>query len=149
MKLDLTKMLFVAFLFAGCSNLKPLPSEYNLVRTFSNTARLYEYGKGKILIYNAAGLNHKIDDTARLNIWINGKAVGQLQANQYAVLFLMPDTYEIRVQHKDVKVFESAHTVKIENNTSVISVKPTITSNKIEITNDIPEGFQRYKNMMD
>jgi len=149
MKQNILKIVFAAFLFAGCSNLKPIPPEYNLVRTFANGARLYDYGKGKILIYNAAGLNHKIDDTARLNIWINGKSMGQLQANQYAVLFLMPDTYEIRVQHKDVGNFESAHIIKIDHHTSVISVKPTLTSNKVEITNNIPEGFQAYKNVMD
>ena len=148
MKQTLLKILFASFLLAGCSNLKPVPTEYKLIRTFSNTPRLFEYGKGKILIYNAAGLNHKVDDTSRLNIWINGRSLGQLQANQYAILFLMPDTYEFKLQHKDIGNFESSHTIKIDINTSVISMKPTISSNKVEITNSMPENFQIYKNVI-
>lgn len=134
-------------IFSACSSLKPINSEYNLIRT-STSPEVYKYGNGKILIYNGAGLLNKIDDSSSLNIWINGKALTQLKSNEYAVFYLMPDTYQFKIQHIDVMNFESVHTINIDNKTSVINVCPTITSNKIDITNDIPLNFQWYKNVL-
>lgn len=39
----------------------------------------------------------------------------------------------------------SEHELEIDNNTKVIKIKPTITSNKLELTNDFPKNFEKYK----
>lgn len=140
-------LILILILFSSCSSLKPINSEYNLIRTFSNI-NLNEYGNGKILIYNGSTFFHKSDDTSNLNVWINGKALGQIRANEYALLYLLPGKYEFRIQHKDVANFENSQTVLIDNKTSVISIKPTITSNKIEITNQLPLGINNYRNVL-
>lgn len=147
MKHRITTLILILSLFTSCSTLKPINSEYNLIRT-STSPEVYRYGNGKILIYNGAGYLNKIDDTARLNIWINDKALGQLRANEYVVLYLLPDTYKFKIKHKDGLNFENVLTIKIDNNTSVINVKPTIKSNNIEITNTIPLNFRWYRNVI-
>jgi len=147
MKQRITILILMLLIFSACSSLKPINSEYNLIRT-STSPEVYKYGNGKILIYNGAGALNKIDDSASLNIWINVKALGQLRSNEYVVLYLMPDTYQFKIQHKDVVNFESIHTIKIDNETSVINVNPTITSNKIDITNYISPNFQWYRNVL-
>ena len=147
MKHRITTLILILSLFTSCSTLKPINSEYNLIRT-STSPEVYRHGNGKILIYNGAGYLNKIDDTARLNIWINDKALGQLRANEYVVLYLLPDTYKFKIKHKDGLNFENVHTIKIDNNTSVINVKPSIKSNNIEITNTIPLNFRWYRNVI-
>lgn len=147
MKKRISTIILILSVLSACSPLKPINSEYNLIRT-GTSPEVYKYGNGKILIYNGAGVLNKIDDTATLNIWVNGKALGQIRANEYVVLYLLPNTYEIRVQHKDTVNFESEHTIIINNETSVINIKPTISSNKVEITNEIPFNFKIYKNVL-
>jgi hypothetical protein len=145
------KIIYLILLIStltGCSPLKYIKSEYNLIRTSGNDISLSEFGNGKILIFNGSGMMHKIDDTSRLNIWINGNALGQLKANEYAVLLLLPGTYNFRLQHKDFANFESTHEVEITKETSFIKVKPTVISNKVEIVANMPQELRWYYNVL-
>ena len=148
MKNITTYLILVIFTLTGCSPLKSIKSEYNLIRTSAAAMSANKVGNGKILIFNGSGINHKIDDTSRLNIWINGNALGQLNANEYAVLLLLPGKYNFRLQHKDVANFESTHEVEITKETIFINVKPTVTSNKVEIVKNMPEELRWYNNVL-
>jgi hypothetical protein len=134
--------------FSSCA-LKPIKSEYALLPTLSAPILLSELDTGKILIYNGANALNKIDDTSNLNIWINNRALGQLKANEYLMIYLMPGKYEFRMQHKDIAKFENTQTIEIDFNTKIICVKPTITSNKVIVENEIPTNFNEYKNVLD
>lgn len=148
MKNSTIYLVLVVSILTGCSPLKSVKSEYNLIRTSAGAISANEVGNGKILIFNGSGMNHKIDDTARLNVWINGNALGQLNANEYAVLLLLPGKYNFRLQHKDVANFESTHEVEITSETTFINIKPTITSNKVEIISNMPEQLRFYNNVL-
>lgn len=141
-------LVIVISILTGCSPLKSIKSEYNLIRTSAGAISANEVGNGKILIFNGSGMNHIFDDTARLNVWINGTALGQLNAYEYAVLLLLPGKYNFRLQHKDMVNFESTHEVEITNETIIINVKPTITSNKVEIISNMPEQLRFYNNVL-
>ena len=141
-------LILVISTLTGCSPLKSIKSEYNLIRTSAGGISANEVGNGKILIFNGSGMKNKIDDTSRLNIWINGNALGQLNANEYAVILLLPGTYNFRLQHKDVANFESTHEVEITKETIFINVKPTVTSNKVEIVTNMPEELRWYNNIL-
>ena len=148
MKNITTYLILVIFTLTGCSPLKSIKSEYNLIRTSAAAMSANKVGNGKILIFNGSGINHKIDDTSRLNIWINSNALGQINANEYAVLLLLPGKYNFRLQHKDVANFESTHEVEITKETIFINVKPTVTSNKVEIVKNMPEELRWYNNVL-
>lgn len=141
-------LILVIFTLTGCSPLKSIKSEYNLIRTSAGGISAKSFGNGKIIIFNGSGMMNKIDDTSRLNIWINGNALGQLNANEYAILLLLPGTYNFRLQHKDVANFESTHEVEITKETMFINVKPTLTSNKVEIVANMPEELRWYNNVL-
>lgn len=147
MKIKILLLLLMATFFFSCS-LKPIQSEFSLQRTFSNPVIIGEFDNGKILIYNGAGFNNKIDNSSSVNVWINNKPLGQLMSNEFAVIYLLPGKYEFTLIHKDVKNFSSNHIIEIDNDTKVICVKPTITSNKVEITNTIPNNFHLFKNII-
>ncbi|WP_430400843.1 hypothetical protein [Flavobacterium sp.] len=133
-------------MFLSCG-LKPLKSEYILQRSISDPVLIGEFDSGKILIYNGAEFNHKIDNSSTLNVWINNRALGQIKANEYVIIYLLPGKHEFKLIHNDIKKFESIHIVEVDNTTKIISVKPTIISNIVEIKDEIPDNFYMYKNV--
>lgn len=147
MKLNIFLLIFFSAITISCS-LKPIQSEYSLERTFSDPVIIGEFDNGKILIYNGAGFTHKMDNSSFINVWINNKPLGQLMSNEFAVIYLLPGKYEFKLVHKDIKNFTSTHTITIDKDTKVICVKPTITSNKAEITNIIPNNFHLFRNII-
>ncbi|MFH6992691.1 hypothetical protein [Flavobacterium sp. FlaQc-48] len=143
-KIKQTAFFFPIFLACSCA-LKSIPSEYTFIKSGFEKVELDKLGNGKILIYNGAGISHKIDNTARLNIWIDDKKLGQLRANEYVIIDQKKGTYKFKVQHLDVVNMRSMHEVEIDEKTKVIQIKPNVTSNKLLITNDLPKNFDKFK----
>jgi hypothetical protein len=147
MKLKKAILVIIVLIFSSCG-LKPISSEYNLIKNFSQSIDLQKLGNGTILIYNGADILHKVDNTANLNIWINDKALGQLQPSEYVIINLLPDSYNFKVLHKDLVNIRSEHTLEINEQTKVIIIKPNITSNKTTITNELPQNFLKFRNAL-
>ena len=144
----LQKFSFIILLatISSCA-LKAIPSEYNNSRlTNIDNSTL---GNGKILIYNGADILHGIDNTARLNIWIGDKSIGQIRIKEYTIIELEKGKYEFNVLHIDMVNMRSKHQIEIDENTKIIRIEPTITSNKLKITNTLPDNFAKYTNTLD
>lgn len=140
-----TMVLFSVLFLAGSCALKSISSEYAFVNTDFKNADLNKLGNGKILIYNGADLLHKVDNTARLNIWINDKQLGQLRGSEYVVIDLKGGMYKFKVLHIDMFNMRSTHEIEIDKETKVIRIKPTATSNKLTIINELPKNFSKFK----
>ena len=138
-------ILFSTVLFTTSCALKPIISEHTFVKTDLKKVDLDKLGNGTILIYNGADILHKIDNTARLNVWIDNKALGQIRAREYVIINLKNGTHQFKALHIDVFKMRSSHDVEIDENTKVIKIKPNITSNKLTITNELPRKFEKYK----
>lgn len=136
--------LIVSILFLASCALKPVSSEYNFVKLSTEKIDLSNLGNGNILIYNGADILHTMDNTGRLNVWIDNKALGQIKPKEYIVLNLRDGTYEFRLLHKDVVNMRSDHKIEISENTKVIRIEPTITSNKLTITDELPKQFAKF-----
>ena len=54
--------------------MKPIPSEYNVASQNQGQVTASSLGNGKVLLYNGANFLHTMDNTARINIWIDDKA---------------------------------------------------------------------------
>lgn len=143
-KLKLTITLFTLILLNSCA-LKPITSQYNFVKTTIKNVRLNDLGNGNILIYNGSNILHKIDNTARLNIWLDNKPLGQIRPSEYVIINLKNGKHHFKVLHIDVVNMRSKHEIEINNDTKVIKIKPTITSNKLEVTNKLPKKFSKFK----
>lgn len=145
--LKITKQIaLLSTLLLVCScGLKSIPSEYTFIKGGFEKVELDKLGNGKILIYNGAGISHKIDNTSRLNIWIDDKPLGQLRASEYVVIDLKKGKYKFKVQHLDVVNMRSVDEVEIDEKTRVIKIKPNLTSNKLTITNELPKNFDKFR----
>ena len=131
-------------LFYSCG-LKPISSEYTFIKTDLKDVSLDLLGDGHVLIYNGANMLHTVDNTARLNVWIDHIPLGQIRPREYAILNLQPKEYQFKLLHIDFVNMKSEHAVFIDKNTKVIMIKPTVTSNKLEITNKLPSKFEKFK----
>jgi len=137
-------LLSIVLLISSCA-LKPIISEYTFIKTDLENIDLDKLGNGTILIYNGADILHKMDNTARLNIWINKKALGQIRGREYVIVNLKKGEYEFKALHIDVVNMRSTHTVEIDENTKVIKIKPNLTSNRLTVANELPKKFEKYK----
>lgn len=146
MKITLKQTIALSLLactltLSSCA-LRTVPSDYASVKLDvidNNTL-----GNGKVLIYNGAGILHKMDNTARLNIGLDGKSLGQIRPKEYVIVDLEKGKHEFTVLHIDMVNMRSKHPVEIDENTKVIKIEPTITSNKLTVTNILPEKFDQY-----
>ena len=144
MKIKQIVILFTLFSLSSCA-LKAISSEYSFIKTDFEKVELEKLGDGNILIYNGANILHKIDNTARLNIWIDNKPLGQLRPSEYVIINLKDGKYHFRALHIDVVNMRSQHEVEINTETKVIKIKPNLTSNKLEVTNELPKKFDKFK----
>jgi len=145
LKKPIKVVLLLTILILNSCALKPIVSEYNFVKTNFEKVELDKLGNGNVLIYNGANILHKIDNTARLNIWINNKPLGQIRPSEYVIINLKNGKYQFKALHIDVVNMRSLHDVEITKKTKVIKIKPNLTSNKLTITNEMPKKFDKYK----
>ena len=138
-------VFFFIFLLLSSCGLKSIPSEYTFVKTDFENVDLDKLGNGKVLIYNGADILHTIDNTSRLNIWIDEKPLGQLRASEYVIIDLKNGKYKFKALHLDMVNMRSTDEVEITESTKVIKIKPNLTSNKLTITNELPKNFQNFK----
>ncbi|TCN61038.1 hypothetical protein D0809_03925 [Flavobacterium circumlabens] len=137
--------LFSTLLLVCSCGLKSIPSDYTFIKGGFEKVELDKLGNGKILIYNGADISHKIDNTARLNIWIDDKPLGQLRASEYVIIDLKNGIYQFKVQHLDLVNMRSIDEVEIDEKTRVIKIKANLTSNKLTITNELPKNFDKFR----
>ena len=138
-------ILFSIILFFTSCALKPITSEYTFVKSDLEKVEIDKLGNGTILIYNGADILHKLDNTARLNIWVRNKALGQIRPREYVIINLKDGNYEFKALHIDIVNMRSTHNVEIDSSTKVIKIKPNLSSNRLTITNILPKKFEKYK----
>nr|WP_288980327.1 hypothetical protein [uncultured Allomuricauda sp.] len=137
-------ILFALMLISSSCALKPISSEHALLRMEKEDISSESLGKGKVLIYNDANILHTGDNTARLNIVLDDKNLGQLKAKDFVIIQLENGNHVFNIRHLDVVNMRSTHKVVITDTVQIIRVKPTITSNKLEITNEFPNNWDKY-----
>lgn len=146
MKTIIKASLFVVFILtlSSCA-LQPIVSQYDYQQYKDEKVDIAKLGNGKVLIYNGADGLHKVDNTARLNMWIDGKPMGQVRASEYAIMELAKGSYEFNLLHVDLFRFKSTHRVLVDEKTKVIRIEPTFSSNDLNVTNQLPSRFDKFR----
>lgn len=139
-------VILLVMTLTSCA-LKPIPSDYKIHKL--DLVDPNTLGNGKIMIYNGANFLHTIDNTARLNVWIDAKSIGQIRPKEYLIIDLKNGKYEFLALHIDLVNMRSKHQVEIDESTKVIRIEPTLTSNKLTITNVLPQNFEKFSNTLD
>lgn len=132
------------FTYSSCA-LRSITSVFDYQENKIDEVEFDKLGKGKILIYNGAGWSHRMDNTARLNIWIDEEPMGQIRAREYAIIELENGMYDFKLLHIDLFKFKSLKRVEIDETVKVIRIEPTSFSNELTITNQLPVKFDKFK----
>ena len=104
----------LSFILLTSCALKPITSEYAFIKTNIENVELNDLGNGNVLIYNGANILHKMDNTARLNIWLDNKPLGQIRPSEYVIINLKNGKNHFKVLHIDVVNMRSEHEVEID-----------------------------------
>lgn len=138
-------LLLLLLNFSSCS-LKVIPAEIPYTRIDKNNIKLDSLGNGRVLFYNYGYYCPVLTCgwTTKLNIKMNGVSLGQINYSEYFIVEIKKGEYVFELTHKDTFNFKSKITLIIDENTKVIQSIPSILTNKIRITNILPEGFYSF-----
>lgn len=127
--------VFVSFAFSSCvSTVEP---EFHLPKqTIDDT--INANGMSKVILYN----NSWFMNAERVSIEIDGKSAGQLVKGEYVILDIPKGKHRFHLEHRDVVIFKSDHTVSLIGDNTYIEIKATIVSNSLKITNK-PNDFKK------
>ena len=144
-KISIAVCLVSIFLSASCAAFKPIAPECNFVKVDAEEVALNELGDGRVLIHNGSNFMRVFSGGHQLSVWINGKALGRLNAKEYAIIDLAQETHQFKVMHPDF-FGKSFHDVKIDETTKVVEIVPGF-ANRLTVTNRLPDRFEKFAYM--
>lgn len=141
-------LLNTIFILQSCS-IKPIVSEVNYVNLPNYEVDLGKLGNGRIMIYNGHYYCPIITcgTTTKVNVLLNNKSLGQINYGEYFIVDVGIGVYNFHLEHKEFIKFKSDHEIKIDENTKVLKLVPTNFSNKLIITNKLPEALPYFKQL--
>lgn len=147
-------LALATFALAACSNISPLvpvPTEVVLMPGEVKVPAK-QPGQTYVLVFNNANkLLFGPDNTARINMRIDGKGVGGLDVGHFAQFVLPNGRYTVTLLHQDVGHFTSTHELVLTGEHAFVEIWPTPFSNGLKVHAQLPEGnylpkpFQPYR----
>ncbi len=135
-------MMSFVLLISSCS-LAPVKNQIKLPAQKLSADNIPK-GKSRLVIFNNASfLMHGMDNSADLNISLDGKGLVQLEINKYVILDLNKGAHTFKLVHRDMVLFESEHKVNLRKSLNYIQISPTVSSNELNIVDTLPVDFNK------
>ena len=137
----LIPIILLAAFFAGCAVAPPAQEVYLPDQDLSSPRENSELSR--LVIYNDSNsLMYGLDGSGKINVFLDGKGVGQLSIGQYVMVEVSEGEHTIDLAHKDMAVFKSTHVVEIKGPEEFLKIYAKVTSNGAEIV-PAPEDFSQ------
>jgi hypothetical protein len=99
----------------------------------------------RLVIYNDSnGLIYGLDNSGKINVYLNGMGVGQLPIGKYVIVAIEGGTHTIKLEHRDIKLFKSTHEIMVSDDLQYLKISSTMTSNSAEIVPQPDEFSASY-----
>jgi hypothetical protein len=136
-----TALLLVAAFFAAVSGCAMAPVQPEVPLLGSDlSVRSSNPNEAKLVFVNTTSkLSHGADGTSRINVRIDGKAVGGPNIGEYVQVQVPKGKHQVEVWHLDVMKFRSEEEINVDQDL-FIEMKATPFSNKILVQSTMPEG---------
>lgn len=119
-------------LLAGCMMAPVKPDLPHLQEDMA--ARSTKPGEVRLVIWNNSDkLLHGLDNTGRVNVWLDGKAAGGPDIGEYIQLQVPRGSYQVKLVHLDLMEFVSQHRLDAVEDPTYVEVRATITSNDLKV----------------
>jgi hypothetical protein len=98
-------------------------------------------GEVRLVFFNNSNkLMYGPDNTGRINIWLNGKAVGGPDIGEYIQVQVPKGKLQLTLVHLDGIEFKSTHELQAADRLLFVEVRATPISNDIEVHKNLPTG---------
>lgn len=95
----------------------------------------------RLVFYNNSNkLTHGLDNTGRINVWLDGKAVGGPDIGEFVQVQVPRKPYRVRLVHLDMTEMSSEHQLDATADPTYVEVRATITSNELKAHQALPAG---------
>lgn len=138
-------LLFILTIFISGCGIRTIKPEMSI----PNQSLLEEAPKEmtKVIFFNDSNmLAYGLDGSSKINLKLNGKAVGSINRGRYAQLFLLSGAYDLYMAHFDLSTYKSNYKLNIGKDDAYIRIYSRPTSNAFDIVNELPIDFkEKYK----
>jgi hypothetical protein len=136
--------VFLSLLTAGCGTPPPIVEVSLPPQDISVPVR--DGQKSRLVMFNDSGkVLYGVDTSGKINVYINSKAVGQLNIGEYLVAEVEKGAVEIKLLRSDLLDFRSTDSIEVSDGYTFVRLRATPVSNRVEIVAK-PAGFENeYK----
>jgi hypothetical protein len=136
-----TASLVVTVLVAmvsGCA-MAPIQPEVPLMGSDLSVRSSHPSDAKLVFVNTTSKLSHGADGTSRINVRIDGKAVGGPNIGEYVQVQVPKGKHQLEVWHLDVMKFRTEQEINVDGDL-YIELKATPFSNRILVQSTMPEG---------
>lgn len=108
--------------------------------------------ESKVLLFNnSSRLMFGVDNTGRINVWLNGRGVASLDIGEYVQISVPRGRHTLELLHRDIIEFRTSHELNVAGDTAIVEIAASILSNEFRVNdvlpreNDLPAPFVPYK----
>jgi hypothetical protein len=128
----------VSWTFSGCAMAPLRPEVPHLGNDLAVRASTPELAK-LVLINNSSKMLHGADGTGRINVRLDGKAVGGPNIGEFVQIQVPKGMHTLEIWHLDLIKFRTEREIAVDQDL-VIELKATPFSNKVLVQTTMPDG---------
>lgn len=119
----------------------PVPNQYPVVHGAIPAHSIRDDQTFVAFFNNANPVLYGLDNSAKLNIWVNDKSVGQLGLGEHIQVILPNGNHRVTLKHLDLFYFTSQHDLELTGEPTFVEVRPTVVSNHLKAYKNKPPAF--------
>lgn len=116
------------------------------------TVKAASPNEAKVLLFNnSSRLMFGVDNTGRMNVWLNGRGVASLDIGEYVQISVPYGRYTLELLHRDMFDFKTSHELNVAGDTAIVEIAASILSNEFRVhdvlprESELPIPFVPYK----
>jgi len=127
----------IVTLMSGCAMAPVMPeiphvqSDLNAQSTRPNEVMLVLFNTSSKLLFG-------LDNTGRLNAWLDGKAIGGPNIGEYVQIQVPKGKHQLTLVHLDMVEFRTTHEIDAQDDPLFLEIRATPVSNKIQVHKSLP-----------
>lgn len=132
----------IGFLIVGCASHSVVRNEFNLKSPTRSIITDSSYSK--MIIFNSSNsFLYGPDGSGVIGIKIDGKAFTRLTIDEYLKFYIPKGKYTLELEHIDVLSFKSSHIIDAFEDSTIVEINATTTSNDAQIVRSLPIDFYK------
>jgi hypothetical protein len=100
-------------------------------------------GLSRVIVFNSSSGMFSMDHSDRINVLIDGRALGNISHGEYAQCFLTPGRHDIALSRHAMVTYETEHPVLIDRPTRWLNIRSAAGGNLLDARDEPPADFEK------